>query len=152
MDLSFGMVNRIEDKRHYLHFWLWKRSGTFYLQKNIPWSKRYYFREVHRRCCCDDLLGQNILDHLRSWGAGLKPFRLSLILLQCHGDAGGILHGHYSRVEFINLGDKIVHENSFWLVTCVQLLNARWLCASLLVDILRKINIILHHSIWRDLL
>ena len=43
---------------------------------------------------------------LRSWGAGLKPIILSLILLKCCGDAGGILCGHYSRVKFVNLGAK----------------------------------------------
>ena len=41
---------------------------------------------------------------------------LSLILLQCCGDAGGILCGHYSGVKFVNLSDKIVPVNSFWLV------------------------------------
>jgi hypothetical protein len=44
------------------------------------------------------------------------PFILSPILLQCHGDAGGILCGHYSRVKFVNLGDKIVPVNSLSLV------------------------------------
>ena len=66
-------------------------------------------RNYHGRCCCDDLLGQNLLNHLRSWGwgAGLKHFILSPILLKCHGDAEGILCGHCGRVKFVNLGPTL---------------------------------------------
>jgi hypothetical protein len=60
------------------------------------------------------LLGQNLLNDLRSWGAGLKPFILSTIMLQCRGGAGGIWCGHYRRVKFVNIrSDKIVPENNF---------------------------------------
>ena len=75
-------------------------------------------RNYHGRCCWDDLLWQNLLNDLRSWGAGLKTFILSLILLQCCGDAGGILCGHYSGVKFVNLSDKIVPVNGFWPEYC----------------------------------
>jgi len=60
---------------------------------------------------------------LRSGETGLKPFTLSPILLQCHGDAGGILCAHYSRVKIDNLGDKIVPEQSFWLVVHIMVLS-----------------------------
>jgi hypothetical protein len=41
------------------------------------------------------------------------------MMLQCRGEPGGILCGHYhSRVKFINLGDKIVPINSFGLGDC----------------------------------
>lgn len=53
---------------------------------------------------------------LKSWGAGHKPIIQSRILLQCHNDAGAILWGHYSGITLINVGDKIIFVNSFWLV------------------------------------
>ena len=69
-----------------------------------------------KTCFCDDLSVQNLLDELRSWGAGLKPFTLSLILLQCHPGSGGILWGHYSWLKIINMGVKIVPVNNLRLV------------------------------------
>ena len=90
-----------------LHCWVRLRGDIFLSTQKIYHSRRCTIsRNYHRRCCWDDLLGQNLLNDLRSWGAGLKPFILSLILLQCRGDAGGTLCGHYSGVKFINLGDK----------------------------------------------
>ena len=113
-----GMGKRVaSEKWRILTLLLWLISDIFLsTQKTYHGLRGTISRNYHGRCCCDDLLGQNLLNDLRSWGAGLKPFILSTILLQCRGGAGGIWCGHYSRVKFINLGDKIVPENSFWLV------------------------------------
>ena len=105
------------EKWRILTLLLWLISDIFLsTQKTYHGLRGTISRNYHGRCCCDDLLGQNLLNDLRSWGAGLKPFILSTILLQCRGGAGGIWCGHYSRVKFVNLSDKIVPENSFWLV------------------------------------
>jgi hypothetical protein len=96
---------------------LWLISDIFLsTQKTYRGLRGTISRNYRGRCCCDDLLGQNLLNDLRSWGAGLKPFILSMIMLQCCSGTGGIWCGHYSRVKFVNLSDKIVPEIGFWLV------------------------------------
>ena len=105
----------------------------FFYMKNIPRSTSYYFWELLQKMLPYRPLHTYLLDELRSWGAGLKPFTLSLILLQCHPGSGGILWGHYSWLKIVNIGVKIVPVNILRLVlnkadSWPTTLLCRWAC------------------------
>ena len=50
-------------------------------------------------------------------GAGLKPFTLSVIMLQCHPGSGYTSFGHLTWAKIVKIGVKIRLVNNFRLVS-----------------------------------
>ena len=96
------------DKCHFLSY-----------RKNIPQSTRYYLWELTPKILLRQQRQTN-LGELRSQGAGLKPFTLSVMMLLCRPGSGYTSFGHYSWAKIVKIGVKIRLINNFGLVLVAE--------------------------------